>query len=133
MGQGDVDGRSDTYSLGCVLYEMLAGEPPFSGANPQAVLAKKLSEPLPRLSSLRETVSPALEEAVRRALARIPADRFDTAAEFASAAATAGDRTAGGSLRGRSRSARARGMTAGGASRWAVPLLAGRPRGGPGR
>ena len=103
MGQGDVDGRSDTYSLGCVLYEMLTGEPPFSASNPQAVLAKKLSEPLPRLSSLRETVSPALEEAVRRALARTPADRFGTAAEFASAVATTGRRRRGGSLRGTSR------------------------------
>ncbi len=90
MGQGDVDGRSDTYSLGCVLYEMLIGDPPFSASSPQAIVAKKLSEPVPRLSSLRETVSPALEEAVHRALARIPADRFATAAEFASAAATGG-------------------------------------------
>ncbi len=89
MGQGDVDGRSDTYSLGCVLYEMLTGDPPFSGSNPQAVVAKKLTEPVPRLSSLRETVSPALEEAVRRALGRMPADRFGTAAEFALAAAEA--------------------------------------------
>ena len=87
MAQGDVDGRSDTYSLGCVLYEMLTGDPPFGGASPRAVLARKLSDPTPRLSTVRETVSPALEEAVRRALARIPADRFDTTAEFASAAA----------------------------------------------
>ncbi|MBA3318864.1 MAG: protein kinase [Gemmatimonadales bacterium] len=87
MAQGDVDGRSDTYSLACVLYEMLTGDPPFGGSSPQAVLARKLSEPAPRLSTVRETVSPALEEAVRRALARMPADRFDTTAEFASAAA----------------------------------------------
>jgi serine/threonine-protein kinase len=87
MGQGDVDGRSDTYSLGCVLYEMLTGDLPFGGSSPQAVIAKKLSEPVPRLSSLRETVSPALEEAVHRALARTPADRFGTAAEFALAVA----------------------------------------------
>jgi len=85
MGQDAVDGRSDTYSLGCVLYEMLAGEPPFGGSTVQAVLARKLSEPVPRLSSLRETVSPALEKAVRRALAKTPADRFGSAADFASA------------------------------------------------
>lgn len=87
MGQDDVDGRSDTYSLGCVLYEMLTGDPPFTASSPQVVMAKKLSEPVPRLSSLRETVSPSLEKTVHRALARIPADRFATAAEFASAAA----------------------------------------------
>ncbi|MBA2439800.1 MAG: protein kinase [Thermoleophilaceae bacterium] len=87
MGQDDVDGRTDTYSLGCVLYEMLSGDPPFAGSTFHAVLAKKLSEPVPQLSNLRETVSPALEEAVRRALAKTPADRFDTATAFASAAA----------------------------------------------
>jgi TolB-like protein/tRNA A-37 threonylcarbamoyl transferase component Bud32/Flp pilus assembly protein TadD len=87
LGQADIDGRSDTYSLGCVLYEMLTGDPPFDASNPQAVLAKKLSEPVPRLASLRETVSPALEEAVLRALSRIPADRFATPVDFASAAA----------------------------------------------
>jgi len=87
MGQDDVDGRSDTYSLGCVLYEMLAGDPPFGGSTVQAVLARKLTEPVPRLSILRETVSPALEQAVGRALAKVPADRFGTTAEFAAAAA----------------------------------------------
>jgi eukaryotic-like serine/threonine-protein kinase len=87
MGQTDVDGRSDTYALGCVLYEMLAGDPPFGGSTVQAVLARKLTEPVPRLSILRETVSPALEEAVGRALAKAPADRFATTAEFAAAAA----------------------------------------------
>jgi eukaryotic-like serine/threonine-protein kinase len=125
MGQGDVDGRSDTYSLGCLLYEMLTGDPPFSASNPQAVLAKKLSEPLPRLSSLRETVSPALDEAVRRALARTPADRFSTAAEFAVAAAKGGGpdtpaaRSAGGAGRPGARDAASARM------RWAVPLLVG--------
>jgi serine/threonine-protein kinase len=90
VGQADIDGRSDTYSLGCVLYEMLTGDPPFDASNPQAVLAKKLSEPVPRLASLRETVSPALEQAVLRALSRVPADRFATPVEFASAAANGG-------------------------------------------
>ena len=115
MGQGDVDGRSDTYSLACVLYEMLAGDPPFGASTAQAVLARKLSEPVPPLSSLRETVSPALEEAVRRALARVPADRFGTAAEFASAAAAAATSDRPAEL--------AAGQTRRAA--WAVPLLVG--------
>jgi serine/threonine-protein kinase len=85
LGQDEVDGRSDTYSLGCVLYEMLAGDPPFAGPTAQAVIGRKLSEAAPRLSGLREEVPPALEEALRRALATRPSDRFDSAAEFASA------------------------------------------------
>ncbi len=89
MGQGDVGGSSDVYSLGCVLYEMLTGDPPFTASNPRAVLARKLSEPAPRLSILRETVTPALERTVRQALAPVPADRFATVAEFASAVAAA--------------------------------------------
>ncbi|MEO8090981.1 MAG: protein kinase [Gemmatimonadales bacterium] len=92
MGQDDIDGRSDTYSLGCVLYEMLTGEPPFGGASPPAVLGKKLSQPVPGLSSTRDTVSPALEATVRRALARTPADRFATVADFATAVGNEGGR-----------------------------------------
>ncbi len=90
MGQGTVDGRSDLYSLGCVLYEMLAGEPPFQGSSPQALVARKLNETPPSLSSMRESVSPGLESAVRRALAKVPADRFGTAAEFAQAVVSVG-------------------------------------------
>ncbi len=89
LGQDDIDGSSDTYALGCVLYEMLVGDPPFGGSSSQAVLARKLSEPAPRLATVRDTVSPALETAVHRALARIPADRFGTTAEFAAAVADA--------------------------------------------
>lgn len=86
MGE-NVDGRSDIYALGCVLYEMLAGDAPFGGSTPRMVLARKLSEPAPRLSIVRETASPALDEAIFRALAKAPADRFATAPEFAAAAA----------------------------------------------
>jgi serine/threonine-protein kinase len=88
-GDSRVDGRSDTYALGCVLYEMLAGDPPYAAPSPQAMMARKLSESPPRLSATRETIAPALESVVRRALARLPADRFDSPLEFATAAATA--------------------------------------------
>jgi eukaryotic-like serine/threonine-protein kinase len=84
MAQRDVDPRTDVYSLGCVLYEMLTGEPPYTGPTAQAVLAKRLIEPVPHLRTGRE-VPLALERAVTRALARSPADRFSTAAEFAGA------------------------------------------------
>jgi eukaryotic-like serine/threonine-protein kinase len=82
--QRSLDGRSDIYALGCVLYEMLAGEPPFTGPSPQAILAKRMTEPLPSLRTTRE-VPVGVEQAVTRALARAPADRFATAGEFADA------------------------------------------------
>jgi eukaryotic-like serine/threonine-protein kinase len=84
-GSQELDGRSDLYSLGCVLYEMLSGEAPYTGATPQAILAKKLGEPLPRVSVVREAVPTQLEEVLRRALARTPADRFLTATAFSEA------------------------------------------------
>jgi serine/threonine protein kinase len=83
-----LDGRTDIYSLGCVLYEMLAGEPPYTGPTPHAILAKRLSEPLPRLRTVREVPEP-LEQAIHRALARNPADRFPTARDFGRALAEA--------------------------------------------
>jgi len=85
-----VDGRSDIYALGCVLYEMLAGEPPYTGPSAQAIIAKRLSQPLPQLRTVRESVPPGIEAAVRRALARVPADRFATAEQFRAALHPAG-------------------------------------------
>jgi eukaryotic-like serine/threonine-protein kinase len=80
---GQLDRRSDVYSLGCVLFEMLVGDPPFPGSNPMAVLVRKSTEDAPAIRPVRGTVSAALEEAVAKSLARVPADRFATAADFA--------------------------------------------------
>ena len=84
-GAREVDARSDIYALGCVLYELLAGEPPFTGPSAQAVLARHSLDPVPRLRTVRETVPKGLEAVVLRALAKVPADRFATAREFAEA------------------------------------------------
>jgi TolB-like protein/tetratricopeptide (TPR) repeat protein len=86
-GNSDLDARSDLYSLGCVLYEMLTGETPYTGPSAQAILAKKLSEPVGRVSVMRDTVPAGVEAALHKALARTPADRFVTAADFAGALA----------------------------------------------
>jgi eukaryotic-like serine/threonine-protein kinase len=74
-----VDGRSDVYSLGCVLYEMLAGEPPYTGPNAQAIIVKRLSDPVPSVRRVRPSVSPYLDGVVSKMLAPIPSDRFPTA------------------------------------------------------
>jgi eukaryotic-like serine/threonine-protein kinase len=80
-----IDGRSDIYSLGCVVYEMLAGEPPYTGPTAQAIIAKRFSDPVPRIRRLRPSVPESVDQAVTRALASVPADRPATAAEFAHA------------------------------------------------
>jgi tetratricopeptide (TPR) repeat protein len=84
-GSTRVDARSDIYALGCVLYEMLGGQPPFSGPSPQAILARHAIDPVPSLRTLRPTVSRALALVITRALAKVPADRFPTARVFADA------------------------------------------------
>jgi serine/threonine-protein kinase len=82
---GHIDARTDVYALGCVLYEMLAGEPPFTGTTAQAILAKRILEPVPHVRTLRDTVSEGLDRTVARALARAPADRFADGDELARA------------------------------------------------
>jgi eukaryotic-like serine/threonine-protein kinase len=83
-GEAQLDGRSDVYSLGCVLYEMLAGLPPFQGRSATTLLARHSLEQVPSLTIVRTTIPPELEETVLRALAKSAADRF-TMAEFAEA------------------------------------------------
>ena len=95
MGETTVDGRSDIYSLGIVLYEMLVGEPPFTGPTAQLILAKRLTGEVPRLRRLRPAVPEPVEEAVLKALAPTPADRFQTAAEFSRALTTAAASSSG--------------------------------------
>jgi eukaryotic-like serine/threonine-protein kinase len=84
-GERALDARSDVYSLGCVLYEMLAGEPPYTGPTAQALIAKRLVDPVPAVRRLRTAVATGVEQALTRALARIPADRFASAGAFAEA------------------------------------------------
>jgi serine/threonine-protein kinase len=79
------DRRSDVYSLGCVLYEMLAGEPPFTGPSARSIIAKRLAGPPPRVSVVRRTVPGPVEEVLLTALATSPVDRYQTVAAFAEA------------------------------------------------
>jgi len=84
-GKSDVDGRSDIYSLGCLLYEMLAGEPPFGGRTAQVVLARHMIDPVPSIETARPSVPPHIAAALHKALAKTPADRFASAVEFVEA------------------------------------------------
>ena len=86
-GDRDVDPRSDVYALGCVLYEMLSGQPPFSATTAQAVLVKILTADAPSITSERRTVPPHVGHALAQALDKLPADRFTSAAEFGAALA----------------------------------------------
>ena len=80
-----LDGRADLYALGCVLYEMLAGQPPFTGSTAQAILARHAIDPVPSLRTVRATVPVGVEEAITRVLNKVPAERFASAAEFGAA------------------------------------------------
>jgi serine/threonine-protein kinase len=99
-GSAAVDGRSDIFALGCVLYEMLAGEPPFTGPTPQAIVTRSMTEPPRSLTTTREGVSPAVEAVVIRSLTKNPADRWQTAADFAKALGAAEDQVRLGPISG---------------------------------
>jgi serine/threonine protein kinase/tetratricopeptide (TPR) repeat protein len=86
-GDGQLDGRSDQYSLGCVLYEMLAGKPPFTGITAQAIIIKRFTDPVPSLSAVRSDISPAFDTVLVRMMAQRPDDRFTTATEVVRALA----------------------------------------------
>jgi serine/threonine protein kinase/Tfp pilus assembly protein PilF len=88
LGTGDVDARTDVYALGCVVYEMVGGKPPFEGTTPQALLAKHASDAAPRLRSTDPEIPLFVERAVERALAKDLAERFQTPREFADALTT---------------------------------------------
>src|SRR4051812_14244880 len=88
VGERDIDGRTDVYSLGVVLYEILAGEPPFGGPTAQAIAAKRIAGEMPSLRRLRPSVPEPLDRVVLTALAPIPADRFGTPGQFAQALST---------------------------------------------
>ena len=94
-GDEELDGRSDLYSLGCMLFEMLAGQPPFAGPTAQAVIVKRFTEPVPSIRAIRPGVSAALEKILSRLLARNPADRFATATQLVQALATIPDESTG--------------------------------------
>jgi serine/threonine protein kinase len=85
LGERTVDARSDVYSLGCVVYEMLAGEPPYTGPTAQALITKRLVDPVPAVRRLRAAVPAGVEHALLTALAKAPFDRFASALAFADA------------------------------------------------
>ena len=112
-GTRELDGRSDLYAAGCVVYEMLAGQPPFLGATAQQLLARHAMDPVPPLRTVRANVPEGVERGVMRALAKVPADRFTTAAEFAGTLAAARE-TAPASVPRRETSRRTVALAAGG-------------------
>ena len=84
-GAQDLDGRTDIYALGCVLYQMLAGDPPYTGVTPLAVIKRHALDPVPSVRTVRDAVPESVEYAITKTLAKVPVDRYQTAQEFAAA------------------------------------------------
>jgi serine/threonine-protein kinase len=120
MGEREITARSDVYALGCVTYEMLTGEPPFTGPTAQAIIARVMTEDPRPLTIQRKTIPPHVEAAVLTALSKLPADRFATAAQFAEALSRPGVATVV-TTAARVRARRARAATL---APWIVALLA---------
>ncbi len=117
-GEPNIDGRTDIYALGCVLYEMLAGEPPFTGPTSQAIIARAITETARPLTQTRATIPPVVSMAVTTAMAKAPADRFANAGEMVTALTTAEDMTRFGSGAGAAAAPAASGM------KWLWPIAA---------
>jgi serine/threonine-protein kinase len=105
MGEREITARSDVYALGCVLYEMLTGEPPFTGPTAQAIIARVMTEEPRSLTLQRKTVPPHVDAAVAIALSKLPADRFASAAQFGEALSRPASRRCRSRSRGRARRA----------------------------
>jgi len=118
MGERSLDARTDVYAVGCVLYEMLTGEPPFTGPTAQSIVAKVMTAEPKSVSTYRKPVPAHVADAVTVALAKLPAERFPSAAEFATALGNAAFATTSGAQRAPS------GSAVRGVSRAAVGALA---------
>jgi tetratricopeptide (TPR) repeat protein len=90
-GEHHVDARTDIYALGCVAYEMLAGEPPFTGPTTQSVIARHMADTPRSIRIIRPAIPPGMQQAIERALAKVPADRYETATAFAEELTHPGD------------------------------------------